>query len=69
VNYVTPATPYSVENFVDYYLSKFSKEQVTTIWKKLGKEVAINEKVHPCCKMTSQTTCLDSVFGVLDEDL
>jgi hypothetical protein len=42
----TPATPYSVENFVDYYLSKFSKEQVTTIWKKLGKEVAINEKVQ-----------------------
>ena len=40
----TPATPYSVENFVDYYLSKFSKEQVTTIWKKLGKDVAINEK-------------------------
>jgi hypothetical protein len=35
-----------VENFVDYYLSKFSKEQVTTIWKKLGKEVAINEKVQ-----------------------
>lgn len=42
----TPSTPYSVENFVDYYLSKFSKEQVTTIWKKLGKEVAINEKVQ-----------------------
>jgi hypothetical protein len=42
----TPATPYSVENFVDYYWSKFSKEQVTTIWKKLGKEVAINEKVQ-----------------------
>jgi hypothetical protein len=21
------------------------------------------------CKLTSQTTCLDSVFGVLDEDL
>jgi hypothetical protein len=42
----TPATPYSVEHFVDYYLSKFSKEQVTTIWKKLRKEVAINEKVQ-----------------------
>ena len=31
---------------MDYYLSKFSKEQVTTIWKKLRKEVAINEKVQ-----------------------
>jgi hypothetical protein len=52
----TPATPYSVENFVDYYLSKFSKEQVTTIWKKLGKEVAINEKVQ-----TLRSVCLNSV--------
>ena len=50
----TPATPYSVENFVDYYWSKFSKEQVTTIWKKLGKEVAINEKVQ-----TLRSVCLN----------
>jgi hypothetical protein len=50
----TPATPYSVENFVDYYLSKFSKEQVTTIWKKLGKEVAINEKVQTLRSVLSE---------------
>ena len=50
----TPATPYSVENFVDYYLAKFSKEQVTTIWKKLGKEVAINEKVQTLRSVLSE---------------
>jgi hypothetical protein len=67
----TPATPYSVENFVDYYLSKFSKEQVTMFslleWK--GSQIYQYLLSILRCKLTSQTTCLDSVFGVLDEDL
>jgi hypothetical protein len=33
---------------------KFSKEQVTTIWKKLGKEVAINEKVQTLRSVLSE---------------
>lgn len=58
----TPATPYSVENFVDYYLSKFSKEQVTTIWKKLGKEVAINEKVQTLRSVLSEHELINIIY-------
>ena len=59
----TPATPYSVENFVDYYLSKFSKEQVTTIGKKLGKEVAINEKVQTLRSVLSEHELINIIHA------
>ena len=48
---------------MDYYLSKFSKEQVTTIWKKLGKEVAINEQVQTSRSVLSEHELINIIHS------
>jgi hypothetical protein len=40
----------------------FSKEQVTTIWKKLGKEVAINEEVQTLRSVLSEHELITIIY-------